>query len=169
MKKITLLAIFSLMMCSIAFAYAKTKAIEFRQVLKEESKSRETKTYSYSARPDGEKKDLIVAPEAILSNQDIDQIVIIRKEQNVLKDLPILDIIFKPVASQKLADFTQAHIGEELAVLVDGQLLIAPYLVHPVTKGHYLLSTWKITTNEQAEQFAKDLGFTPTFKTLKAQ
>ena len=169
MKKIIFLTILSLAICSVTFAYAKTKQIEFREVVKEETKNNKAKTYSYSAKPSGDKTDLLVAPETVLSNKDIDQIIIIRKEQNRLKNLPILDIIFTSEASKKFADFTQAHVGEELAVLIDNQLFLAPYLVHPVTKGHYLLSTWKIPTNEEAEQFAKDLGFTPTFKTLKEQ
>ena len=150
---------------------AKTKYVEFRKVLtQEEAKTDKTKTkYSFVPNRSQKPKEVFVDGDALLTSADIDRIVIIRKEQNIYQGLPIVDMIFTARGADKLSRITSDNIRRELAILVDGELFSTPFIVHPLTHGHYLLTNWKIATNQQAEQFAKDLGFTPAFKTLKKE
>ena len=147
------------------FSFAKAKTIQFRLVLsKEEAKSIPNKKYSYIAHKGQASKEVLVSKEVLLSREDIDSMVVIKKEDSRYKDFPEIDVVFTKEGSAKLAKVTEQNLRKSIAIVVDDQIFSAPYIVYPVVKGHFLISNWKVDTDEAAKNFVSGLGFTPTVK-----
>ena len=158
MKKVLLVIALTVLMAAPSFA--KTKEIQFKLVLSaEEAKSAANKKYKVQIREDQEPQNVHVGKEALLTNTDIASIVIRPDADKLTRKYPVLDIIFTPEGSEKLKDVTTKYLQKRIAILIDGEVLGTPYMVYPLTKGHLLLSSWKINTPEAAEKLIKDLGF----------
>ncbi|HOW35731.1 MAG TPA: hypothetical protein PL155_04895 [Candidatus Omnitrophota bacterium] len=163
MRKVFLAGIFLLVGATLVCA--KAKDIKFcLTYTQEEAKAAKAQKGSLVARPGEKSKDVFVAPEPFLSNKDIQSIVITKKEETADKDYPRIEIIFTEEGARVLKEVTEKNLRKTVAVIVGKEVLMTPYVVFPLAKGRMFLTTWKIATDEAAEKFASDLGFTPTFQ-----
>ena len=94
--------------------------------------------------PQGEGTMLYLSPEAALSNVDI--------EKAWPEEMPEgagIGILFNEEGAKKLARLTGEHIGERLAILLDGNIMTAPTIRAQLTagralvQGHYTLEDAK--------------------------
>ncbi len=53
---------------------------------------------------------------------------------------PVLQIELTPDAGQRLEDFTTAHVGEEVAIVVDGEVVLQPRVRDPIAGGRLEIS-----------------------------
>jgi len=166
MKENIILAVWILFVIfTVGSAIAETKNIQFSLVLsEEETKTTLHKPYSFMAHKDEKPKDIFVSEEVLLSRDDIESMSVIKKEDSPSKYYPAIDIVFKKKGSDKLLAISRHHLRKNLAIIVGDQVLSTPYILYPLKKGHVLVSTWKIDTNDAAEKFIRDLGFASTLK-----
>lgn len=164
MKKIVfVLAVFLLFQAAPSFA--KAKEVQLSLVLSpEDAKNKPATKYSYISQPGGKSKDLLVSKEVLLSNSDIQGMIVIKKEDTKMKELPFIDIVFNQEGAKKLEKITTDHLRKSIAVLFGNQVLSAPYVIYPITKGHIMVSHWSVATNEAAADLIKEAGFTPILK-----
>lgn len=47
-----------------------------------------------------------------------------------------LDVSLTPDATRRLQEFTAAHVGERVAILVDGERVMEPVVREPIADGH---------------------------------
>jgi len=47
-----------------------------------------------------------------------------------------LDVSLTPDARRRLEEFTTAHVGERVAIVVDGDVVMEPEVRDPITSGH---------------------------------
>ncbi len=148
-----------------SLAFAKPKSIEFSLALPEaEAKTVPHKAYSYASRQGQKPKDILVSKELLFSNADIESIIIIRKNDSAKKEFPVIDLVFNKIAAEKLAVTTENNRTRSLAVIVEGKVLTAPVIILPMTKGHFMFSSWQVATDAAATQLVNDLGFSPVYK-----
>ena len=166
MKKVVLMVmVLVTSFMAVGFAATKAKDIQFRLVLSDdEAKSTASKKYSYASRQGQAPKEITVSNNALLSAGDIESMIVVRKEDTRLKDYPMVDIVFNKEGSQKLADISEKNLRRSIAVVIGDEVLTAPYIIYPLTRGHFMLSNWKIDTDESARKLISDMGFTPLFK-----
>lgn len=163
MRKIILTLTVLLMATSPVFA--KAKVIEFNLVLSsDEAKSVANKKYSYVSHQGQKPKDILISKEILLSNSDIESAIIIKKDDSARKEFPVIDLVFKKDAAEKLAMITEKNTKKSLAVIVDGKVLTTPLIILPLTRGHFMLSSWQVATDDAAAKLVNDLGFTPVYK-----
>jgi hypothetical protein len=89
-------------------------------------------------------KPLPVSEPALLGNQDIANVT----EATDQNGHPALNITVTGGNTQFLADYTGAHIGEQLAFVLDGNVVSAPLVQSPITDG-----TIEITDTSAATGF----------------
>lgn len=164
MRKIFLAGIFLLVGATLVCA--KAKDIKFcLTYTQEEAKSAHARKSSVVAHPGEKPRDVFVAPEPFLSSKDIQSMVITRKEETPDKDYPRIDVIFTEEGARILKEVTEKNVRKTVAIVIGKEVFMTPYIVFPLAKGRMFLITWKISTDEEAQKFVSDLGFTPTFKT----
>lgn len=145
--------------------FAKGKEMRISLVLSpEEAKTIPNTKYSYVSQPKGKAKDLLVSKEVLLSEADIQGMIVITKEDTKMKELPFIDIVFSPDGSKKLEKVTTDNLRKSIAIMFGDEILSAPYIIYPMAKGHIMVSHWSVDTNEEAANLVKEAGFTPIFK-----
>lgn len=160
---INILMVFGLL--SSAAALDKAKDIQFRRVLTaDEVKSVLNDKYSFVAKSGDKPKEVFVDKKVLLSSADIAKILVVKKADNPTKPVPMLDIAFTDTGAKKLEQVTTENKTKELAIVVGTELFSTPYIVYPLKKGHFLMSNWKLDTDEKAADFVKEIGFTPVYQ-----
>ena len=158
MKRITIAII--LLLAGAIFSYATTKEIQFRLVLtEEEAKTVTNQKYEFVPKQDQKPESILIGKDVFLTNKDIQGIAILKDYLDPAKNYPLLDIAFTKEGSLKLKEVTEKNLRKQLAILVDNEILMVPYIVFPLKSGHIKIKSWKIPTNEAAKNFVKDLGF----------
>jgi preprotein translocase subunit SecD len=79
---------------------------------------------------------LYVRPEVALGNSDIRTVIATKDEAGQ----PAIDIIFTDNGVKKMQELSGANAGKRLAVLVDGTLLFAPYIMGPISDRHAVVT-----------------------------
>ena len=167
MKKIAIVMITLLITAyCVSPALAKGKNIQFQMILPQDSKATGVK-YKFVSKKGQSGEDLMVGKDVLFSNDDIDTIIITAKDENALSNFPLIDIRFKQEAALKLKELTTKNTKERLAIIVDKEIITAPFILFPLTRGRIQFSTWKIPTNEEAQKFVSALGFNPVFVEAK--
>ena len=166
MKRMALIVAFLLVsIMSVTPSFAKAKSIQFSLVLSdEEAKSMANKKYSYIAHEGQGSKNIFVSKEPLLTNADIESMIVIKKEDSQRKEYPVVDFVFTKEGSEKLAKITEKYLRKSIAIIAGDQILTTPYIVYPLTKGHLMISSWRIKTDDAAKNFVTESGFTPVFK-----
>lgn len=74
-----------------------------------------------------------------------------------LANEPLVAVRFTSEGSKLFADITRAHVGEQLGIFLDGELLSAPVINEPITGGTAIISG--SFTPEEARALAQNLSF----------
>ena len=123
--------------------------------------------YNFISKKGQAAENLTVGKDILFSNDDIDTIIITAKDENGLSAFPLIEFRFKQQAALKLKELTAKNIKERLAIIVDKEIITAPMILFPLTRGRIQFSTWKIPTNEEAQKFVSSLGFNPVIVEAK--
>ncbi|MCA9359844.1 protein translocase subunit SecD [Candidatus Kaiserbacteria bacterium] len=74
-----------------------------------------------------------------------------------LSNEPLVTVTFSPEGSDLFAEITKAHVGEQLGIFLDGEMLSAPVINEPITGGTAVISgNFEL---EEARSLAKNLSF----------
>jgi preprotein translocase subunit SecD len=101
---------------------------------------------------------LWISPEIALSNRDIARAYVDR----TLEGKPCVGIILTEEGSLKLARLTKSHIGEILAIILDGRVTSVPKIMSEITYGRAIINGE--FTEESAGLLAKALSVVQTGK-----
>jgi len=82
----------------------------------------------------GAKKPLRLAPAPIAASADLTQAYV-----NVTEGRPVLNVTLRPDAARRVRNYTAAHVGEGVAVVVDGQPVQVFHIRDPVTGDGVLI------------------------------
>ena len=74
-----------------------------------------------------------------------------------LANEPLVSVRFNEEGSKLFAEITRAHVGEQLGIFLDGELLSAPVINEPITGGTAIISGDFAV--EEARELAKNLSF----------
>lgn len=74
-----------------------------------------------------------------------------------LANEPLVAVKFTDEGSKLFADITRAHVGEQLGIFLDGELLSSPVINEPITGGTAIISG--SFTPEEARSLAQNLSF----------
>ncbi len=74
-----------------------------------------------------------------------------------LANEPMVSVRFTEEGAELFADITRAHVGEQLGIFLDGELLSAPVINEPITGGTAIISG--SFTPEEARSLAQNLSF----------
>lgn len=74
-----------------------------------------------------------------------------------LSNEPMVTVRFTPEGSDLFAEITRAHVGEQLGIFLDGELLSAPVINEAIVGGTAVISG--SFTPEEAKALAKNLSF----------
>ena len=163
MKKIILVVLTILIGTTLSFA--KTKDIRFSLVLTpDEAKSVPSKKFIYTARQGQKPKEVFVSNQTLLSREDINAIIVIRKQDTREKELPAIDLVFTLEGAKKLEEVTAKNLRKNIAFIAGDQVISAPYIIYPLSMGHMMISSWTIATDDSAKDFVSELGFKPVLK-----
>ena len=69
---------------------------------------------------------------------------------------PVVSLVLTPAGRDQLARVTTDHVGQALAIVVDGSLLTAPIIREPILAGGLQISG--LDSLEQAKNLARRLG-----------
>ena len=75
-------------------------------------------------------RKLYLYPEIVLSNEDIQGVELTKDEF----DKPALRLVFRDESSQKIKDLSSKNIDRQLALLIDGKVIIAPVIRSRISK-----------------------------------
>ncbi len=160
MKKTILVILMILIGTTLSFA--KTKDIRFSLVLTEqEAQTIPNKKFNYAPRPGEKAKDIFVSNEPLLSREDINAVIVVKKQDPREKQLPAIDLVFTLEGAKKLEDVTSKNLRRSIAFVAGDQVVSAPYIIYPLSLGHMMLSSWTIATDDSAKNFVNELGFKP--------
>ncbi|HTJ47262.1 MAG TPA: hypothetical protein VL463_34410, partial [Kofleriaceae bacterium] len=79
----------------------------------------------------------VVAPEVIVGNQDIESADAGADPYN---ERPVVNLSFGRAAAQRFGDWTAAHVGEKLAIVVDGEVTSAPIINSAIRGGRAVIT-----------------------------
>jgi protein-export membrane protein SecD len=74
-----------------------------------------------------------------------------------LANEPLVSVKFNAEGSKLFAEITRDHVGEQLGIFLDGELLSAPVINEPITGGTAIISG--DFTIEEAQELSKNLSF----------
>jgi preprotein translocase subunit SecD len=80
-----------------------------------------------------EKGTIALDPEVYFSGKDFSSIAESRGGDD--KKTPSLNLNFTPEASQRFTELTTQRTGRRLAIVIDGSVVTAPKILHPITTG----------------------------------
>jgi preprotein translocase subunit SecD len=124
------LTAFALAIALSPAAFAQGVSVEFKP-------ASVTVVDGYQAVKDGEGLTFYVAADALITNDDI---VAASAEVDPLTHKPVVSITFGAAGGNRFADYTSAHVGELVAVIVDGVVLSAPRIMSPVLGGTVIIN-----------------------------
>ena len=101
---------------------------------------------------------LWISPEIALSNRDIAHAYV----DHTSEGKPCVGIILTEDGSLKLARLTKSHIGELLAIILDGRVISAPMIAAEITGGRAMI--FGNFTEEDVGSIAKGLSRDQTWK-----
>lgn len=99
-----------------------------------------------------------ISPEAALTNRDVDDAYVSLTHEGE----PYVGVLFTEEGSLKIAHLTKLHIGEILAIMIDGRVTMAPKIREEITGGRAQISG--NFTIEEAGSLAKGLSGDQTWK-----
>ncbi|MFQ5592485.1 MAG: hypothetical protein ACE5HE_15110 [Phycisphaerae bacterium] len=94
-----------------------------------------------------------VAPDSVISERDIVSARVVENRQG----RPAVGVTFSEEAGARFERFTDAHIGEHLAILIDGELLTAATIRSKLGRRALIVGDF---TLERAEEIAAALNGT---------
>ena len=83
-----------------------------------------------------EKTPVWISPEVALTNRDVTLAYPTRTTEN----RPCVGVIFTEEGALKFARLTKSHIGELLAVILDGRVTMAPKIAEEITGGRAIIN-----------------------------
>jgi preprotein translocase subunit SecD len=98
---------------------------------------------------------LILSPKALVTESDILKTEVGWDGLYPSMDYYMINVYFKPDAAQRLQEFSRAHLGDRLAIVIDGHILIAPRLNGPFSSEIMLQGQF---TREAATRLAEQLA-----------
>jgi len=110
--------------------------------------------------PEPQNAPLWVSPEIALSNRDVARAWPNRTSENK----PCVGIMLNEKGALKLARLTKSHVGEFLAIILDGRVTMAPKIAAEITGGQAIING--NFTEEQTERIAKWLSENQTRKPM---
>lgn len=154
-----------MVLCSVfilscaTFLLAAPKQMQFKVVLSEdEAKSKAGDTFSFAAKEGQKAEDIVIGREVVLSSADIAAVSILEAPKDPNRH-PVIDIAFNAEGAKKLEKVTKQNVRKKLAVFVDKEILITPFIIYPLSHGHLRITSWRIPDEGAANKFIKDLGF----------
>lgn len=93
-----------------------------------------------------------VSPQIIIANHDIASATV--DTSRITKE-PVISVVLTQEASVKFADFTEKHINQPLAIIVNGRIMSMPIIRQRIYPGLVLIAGK--FTREEADQFVNDL------------
>lgn len=84
------------------------------------------------------KEKIINASPLILTGNDLTATS--RVSYSSMNNQPVVDLEMTPEGTRKFADFTQSHIEEHLAIILNGEILSVPVINDAITDGHAEIS-----------------------------
>jgi preprotein translocase subunit SecD len=111
----------------------------------------EVKGWERSHDPEPAKAPVWISPEVALNNSDIARAYVERTSEGK----PCVGIMLTEEGTLKLARLTKSHIGELLAIMVDGRVHAVPKIMDEITGG--LAQIHGIFTEGEAAALAKGI------------
>ena len=103
--------------------------------------------------PGPEKTPVWISPEVALTNRDVALAYSDRTSENK----PCVGVVFTEEGTLKMARLTKPHVGEFLAVILDGRVTWVPKIAAEITGGRAM---WTGNfTEEEAESILKSLQY----------
>jgi hypothetical protein len=99
-------------------------------------------------------KTAFVNPDPIMVNHDIESAVV-ETGGRVFKE-PVIRLVLSQEASKKFAYFTEQHINDPLAIMINGKIMIMPVIRERITSGVVVIVGQ--FTKEEAEKFVNNLN-----------
>jgi preprotein translocase subunit SecD len=96
---------------------------------------------------------LYLHPEVLIAAADIASA---DQQMDPLWGSPVVSLVLTPAGRDQLARVTTDHVGQALAIVVDGSLLTAPIIREPILAGGLQISG--LDSLEQAKDLAHRLG-----------
>ena len=109
----------------------------------------------YRAAKDESGQPLYVAPEPFLTEQDISQASVFASRERTL-----IELEFRGLAAARLEQVTRANIGSRLAVFINDQLILSPWVQAPTASRKLLLDGG--FSRARAEEIVRGLGGVPS-------
>lgn len=91
-----------------------------------------------------------ISPEAALTNTDVAEASVREMSHGF-----ILELLFAQDAALKFARLTKSHIGEPLAIMIDGRVVAAPRIMEEITGGRAIING--NFTEEEATSIAEGI------------
>jgi len=98
-----------------------------------------------------QKKTIWVSPEAALTNTDVFQ----AEAGHTIDDKACVNLMLTEEGALKLARLTMAHVGQFLAILIDGRVTAIPQIMAEITGGRARLDG--NFTEEEAKSIAEGI------------
>jgi preprotein translocase subunit SecD len=105
------------------------------------------------AKVSGSDRSIYLHNEVIVDNGDIAAAGIVQAGSGPLQYF--IDIKFKPSGAEKMRAATGSHIGKPVAILLDGQVVMAPVLRSPIDSSAVVTGSF---TRAQAERIVNGMG-----------
>jgi preprotein translocase subunit SecD len=83
----------------------------------------------------GPERRIWISPEVALTNVDVAQ----ARPDQMEDGMPCVHLLFTEEGALKLARLTKAHIGEPVAMMIDGRVISAPNIMDEITGGEALM------------------------------
>lgn len=108
---------------------------------------------------------LVLVTDPILDNSDVEGVSIARDQKNRYRTL--LDL--KPSAGGRFADYTGAHLGERLAIVLDDNVLFVPVIGERIDGGRIAVSIHWDDDPDRARMQARVQAFLLSMEPLPAR
>ena len=69
------------------------------------------------------------------------------------QDRPVLTIRLRPAAAEAFGDYTSANVGSSFAIVIDGDVALAPVVNEPISGGAVQVSGGGLAGSDEAEAF----------------
>jgi hypothetical protein len=102
-----------------------------------------------------EYRTYVVGPDAIVDNHDIDQA---SPGLDPNSERPIVDLTFTRAGAERFGDWTTAHVGDKLAIVVDGEVTSAPVVNTPIHGGRAIITMGSGASLAQSTDQARALA-----------
>ena len=93
---------------------------------------------------------LYVANNSIITNKDIEFASVDDQDGHT-----VIELQMNNTGTKKLADYTENHIGSRVAIILDGELILAPTIRAPLTDGKAMITG--NFTKKEAEKITRGI------------